>query len=1041
MKHLHLLQMRSLLHLRRHFRLSHRQWLLLSLYLLLTSAIFAQTGNIQVKGTVVTAAGELLPGAVILIKGSTKGTTSRSDGSFELSVPVNSTIRVSYTGYIAQELSIDAAVTSPLSIRLSANNSDLNEVIVVGYGVQKKSDVTGSIVSINEKALKDVPVANISQALQGQGAGIDVQKNGGNSKPGSSPRILIRGTRSLRADNDPLFVVDGIPFNGNINDLNQDDVVSVEVLKDASSTAIYGSRGANGVILVTTRRGKAGKPVISYTGYGGFSSPRGKYPIMNGQQFADFKKWAIMNNNPGKYKGLDDPLWLSDQDNSFLAVEKESIRTGRSTDWQDLIYKNGMTTNHQLSVAGGSEQTQYAFSGGYFRETGIYPGQSFDRYTVKISVDQQFGKRFKIGINSLNTLSQTNGENANPMGQVLRANPLATPYNPDGSLVGFIPGNAAQVWNPLSNLIPGAVVEKRKRFGTFSTIYGEVLLANGLKYRINAGAEIRSNQYGNFTASNTTNNLGGPSRARNENTYSTNYTVENVLTYDKTFAQKHKINFTGLYSFQQYQMERTGFGNSNVAIDELQYFNPQYGAFMTGDGDQEKWTILSYMGRLNYSFKDRYLISFTVRSDGSSRLAPGSKYDIFPSGAVAWNIIQEPFMRSLKNVSNLKLRATYGKVGNTAIQAYQTLGALSPMTYNYGNLTVVGAYQTSIPNPNLTWEYTATFNLGLDFGLFDNRISGNIEFYKAATSSLLLQQNLPATSGIPTAILRNIGKTENKGIEIQLSTINIQGKGRNDFNWSTDLNFFINRGKIRQLADGVQNDISNSWFVGQPIGTIYGYKRVGIWQATPADSALAKALSLTVNTKDGVIGTIRVDDVNGDKKINGNDRIFLGSGQPKWEGGMTNRFSYRGFDLTVVAFARIGSTLVSRMHQSGSFINTFQSNYNNLNIHYWTPNNSENYYPRPFAGSTNTPYSELLSYFDGSFLKIRSLSLAYSLPPSWLRNMGAKSFRIYATAEEPFILFSEYVNKYGGLDPESAGTLGVDTPPMRSYVFGVNMTF
>jgi len=992
-----------------------------------------------IKGRVTDQNGGPLPGAAVAIKGTSKGSLTQADGTFQLAVPANSTLRVSFVGYLAQEIKIGATVPPDLSVQLLPNNSDLNEVIVVGYGKQKKSDITGAITSISEKSIKDVPVTNISQALQGQGAGIDVQKNGGNNKPGTAPKILIRGTRSVNASNDPLFVVDGIPYNGNINDLNTDDVVSMEVLKDASATAIYGSRGANGVILVTTRRGRTGKPVVSYSGYGGVVKTRGSYPIMDGPTFATFKKWAKYINSPGKYTGIDDPKFLSPDDGSFTPTEIASMKAGNSYNWQDLIYKTGIMTNHQLGVTGGTEITQYAISGGYFRETGIYPGQSFERYTVKASVDQQLGKRFKVGLNSLNTYSTTRGENANPMGQALRANPLSGPYDSTGKLVGFVPGNANQVWNPLANFVPGAVEENRKRFGTFTTLYVDINLAEGLKYRFNAGAEIRSDVYGNFYASNTTNNLGGPSSSEQQNRLTTNYTLENLLTYDKSFG-KHKLNFTGLYSLQQSQFQDADYKNSNIAADYLQFYAPQFAANLTGTGTYQKWDIISYMARINYGFDNRYMLTLTMRSDGSSRLAPGNKYHVFPSAAAAWNISQEPFMKDFRQISNLKLRASYGTVGNTAIDPYQTLGLLTALNYNYGSNNITGAYQTNVPNPALTWEYTSTANIGLDFGILDNRISGTVEVYKQFTHSLLLPQTLPPTSGIPNAILTNIGKTENKGLEVHISTVNIQGKNNGDFSWTTDLNFFMNRGKITQLANGVQQDIANSWFVGQPIGSIYDYKRVGIWQNTAQDSATAKGLGLNTTGSGSVIGTIRVEDLNGDKKIDAKDRMVLGSSQASWQGGITNRFAFKNFDFTVVAFARVGGLLTSRLYQSGSFINTFQGNYNNVDVHYWTPLNNENYYPKPNAGSTNTPYVSLLSYYDATYVKIRSLSLGYNLPASALKKLNASAIRFYATAEEPFILFSPYRNKYKGLDPESAGTLAVDTPPTWSMVFGINVT-
>jgi TonB-linked SusC/RagA family outer membrane protein len=840
---------------------------------------------VTIKGMITNEQGDPLPGAVVRVKGGTNGTAASAGGQFTISVPSQSTLSISFTGYLRKEIVVGNESQPALIIQLQLDNKGLNEVVVVGYGTQKKSDVTGSIVSIKEQAIRDVPVANLSQALQGQGAGIDVQKNGGNSKPGAKPRILIRGTRSVNAANDPLFIVDGIPFNGDINDLNPDDVVSVEVLKDASATAIYGSRGANGVILVATRRGRTGKPVITYSAYAGFVKNMGQYDVMDAQQFTTFKKWALINETPGKYTGLDDPAFYTN--GSFSQEEVQGIKMGRNTDWQKLIYKTGMLTNHQLGITGGSETTLYALSGGYYKETGIYSGQSFERFSVKASLDQQLGRSVKVGLNMLNTYSVTNGENANPMGQVLRANPLVSPYDSSGALMNaYVPGTASQVWNPLANFIPGAAVERRKRFGTFTTLYAEVNLAKGLKYRFNAGAELRNDVYGNFYASKTTFNQGTLSTSSNQSNSTLDYTLENLLIYEKTIARKHKINFTGLYSLQESALQSNAFNNNSILADFLQYYNPQYSANLIGQGKYEKWDIISYMARLNYNYDEKYLLTLTLRSDGSSRLAPGNKYHVFPSVAAAWNLSREPFLEKVHALSNLKLRVGYGSVGNTAISPYQTLGALSPTTYNYGATNVTGAYPTNVANPALTWEYTATLNAGIDFGVWENRVAGSIDVYEQQTRSLLLPQTLPPTSGIPNAILTNVGKTSNKGIELHLSTVNVQPSGKG-FGWTTDLNVFINRGKITQLANGVTRDVNNNWFVGHPIGVIFDYKKEGIWQNTKEDSLIARGYGLTVTGPASVIGQIRQGNTNGDSLINADDRVIVGSNRDGREASPT----------------------------------------------------------------------------------------------------------------------------------------------------------
>ena len=1019
------------------------------IFLFWTAVLSAQVT--PVKGKIISLTGEPLSGASIVVKGTHTGTVSDAEGSFQLNVALNTILVISHTGFLTKE--VKAAGT--LSIALTENKNDLDQVIVVGYGTRKKSDVTGSITSITEKAIQDVPAANLSQALQGQGAGIDIQKKNGNSKPGQSPTILVRGMRSVKAGNDPLFVVDGIPFQGSIDDINQDDVASIEVLKDASSTAIYGSRGANGVILVTTKRGRAGmKPTVSYSAYAGVSNWLGEYPVMNGPQYLQLKKWATFIGNPGMYTSVDDPAILT---SALAPEERQGVAMGRSTDWQKLVYRSGVSTDHQLSLLGGTDNTQYALGAGYYSETGVYPGQSFKRYSLKISVDQKLGNYFKIGLSTLNTFTTTKGESVNPMGQALRASPLVSPYDTTGKLInGFLPGSANQVWNPLADFLPGASIEKRDRLGTFSTLYLEVSPFKGLKYRFNGGAEIRSDIYGNFYSRYTTNNLGVSSTAENATTETTSYTLENLLIYDKTIAERHKINFTGLYSFQKYSPQNSDFTYNNLLSDQAQYYNPALGSNFTGKGYLQPWSLISYMGRINYSYDDKYLLTLTMRSDGSSRLAPGNKYHVFPSAAAAWNVIKEPFMSRVSAFSNLKLRASFGSVGNPAIDPFQTLGSLTNVSYNYGSTVTTGLYPNAAPNPSLSWEYTATANIGLDFGFFQNRLSGSIDFYHAYTKDMIMPVSLPATSGIPAQILTNIGKSENKGVELHLAADIIQPRTSHDIGWSADVNFFINRGQITQLLPNINTkvngrpaDIANKWFVGEPIGSIYDYQRIGIWQATTKDSLAAKTLGQTITGTKSVIGQAKIADRNGNGVIDAGDMTILGTPQPKWEGGTTQRITYRNFDFTIVVFARVGGMISSALFGAG-FSNTMQANYNNLNVAYWTPNNPTNAWPKANSAQTNPPNLSTFGYFDATFLKIRSMSLGYSIPSAIVKRWGVKSVRVYATAKDPFILFSPYRNKYHGLDPEASGpksssdptaTLNLDTPPSWSMLFGLNVTF
>ena len=436
-----------------------------------------------------------------------------------------------------------------------------------------------------------------------------------------------------------------------------------------------------------------------------------------------------------------------------------------------------------------------------------------------------------------------------------------------------------------------------------------------------------------------------------------------------------------------------------------------------------------------------------MRSDGSSVLAPGDNYHVFPSAAAAWNMIKEPFLQGKTVLTNLRLRASYGEVGNPAINPYQTLGSLTQQTYNYGGTTTTGLYPYAAPNPNLNWEYTATANVGVDFGFLQNRLSGSVEVYHSYTRDMIMPVTLPPTSGIPAQILTNIGKSENKGIEVHLAADILRARNSHGFAWSMDVNFYLDRGEITQLLpsittklDGKPADIANKWFVGRPIGSYYDYVRTGIWQATAQDSAAAKALGQTIKGSQSVIGQARIQDRNHNGVIDAGDEAIVGTPQPKWEGGTTQRFAYRNFDLTVVAAARIGGMISSDLFGAG-FASTMQGNYNNVNVHYWTPDNPTNRWSSANSAQTNPPYHSTFSYFNGSFLKIRSMTLGYTVPASLFRGTGFKSMRFYATAKDPFILFSPYKNTYHGIDPESAGTLNLNTPAVWSMLFGLNIGF
>ncbi len=1013
------------------------RWLSLMLVLLLAAPALAQS---LVKGKVSDEAGNAMPGVNIIIKGTSTGTTTDADGVYSIQVDPNEVLVFSFIGYATQEINVGGRTTIDLALQPSAEQ--LSEVVVVGYGTQKKSDITGAMVQLSEQSIREVPVANITQALQGRVAGVDIQTT--SSRPGGNPVIRIRGSRSLGntldpnnpnpPNNDPLIVVDGIPFNGSINDLNPNDIVSMDILKDASATAIYGSRGSNGVILITTRQGKRGKPLLIYDGYYGTNAVVGKYDLYNGTEFDAFRKEAVRAG----------AAYAPTQD------ETNNLSAGNQTDWQKEMYKKGFITNHSISAAGGTDDTQYSLSAGYFKQTTVLPGQAYSRYSLSGRLDQNIGDRVRIGLSTQNALNINDGENANPMFQILTLSPLYNAYNADGSIYNLPATGSidATTRNPLLLRNGEAWKQQRRRLRTFNALYGEVKIIEGLKYRINVGLDFFTDNYGHYYGSETPFQNGGANTAQVNNTTGASYTVENLLMYEKTFAAKHRVNFTGLFSGQSIESYGSAIQAQDLPADYTLYYNLGLAnTTIVPNGTYAKSGLVSYMGRLNYAFQDKYLLTLTVRRDGSSRLATGHQYFNYPAAALAWNIQKENFMSGLGAVSALKLRVGAGQTSNQAIAPYASLGSLGKVPYNFGPSAGVFGYSvTALPNPNLTWEFTTTYNMGLDFGLFTNRVTGSLEFYKSLTTDILQPRSLPPTSGV-TTVTQNIGKTENKGVELTLSGVIMEGKATGGFTWSADVNWFLNRSEITELGSGVTIDATNGWYVGHPIDAIFDYKKIGIWQLGEETQATAQGGFRP--------GNIKVADLNGDGKIDANDRSVLGSAQPKWQGGLTSRFAYKGFNLDVVLFAKIGGMLVSTLYQASQNnpFNTLEGRRNGPKVDYWTPENPTNAYPRP--GQAQQPvFGSTLGYFDATYMKIRAINLSYTLPTQWLAKSGLQGVRVYAQAQNPFkAFFSPYVDA-GGVDPETTGfggsiapgwnnrvTVQPNTPPVRQFILGVNIRY
>lgn len=975
-----------------------------------------------------------VPGVSVVLKGSKSGTNTDADGAFKISIPEDNAVLVfSAVGFVTQEIAVGNK--SVVDIVLASDQKILTEVVVVGYGTQKKSQLTGAISSVGAKEINEMPITNLGQALQGRAAGVDVTQSG--SKPGTVPKILIRGRRSFNAGNDPLYVVDGIPLGAGYDDMNPNDIQSMEVLKDATATAIYGSRGANGVVIVTTKRGAPkGKTTVSYDGYVGVSKALDKVELFNGTEFAEFVREAYRAT--GGYKdaaGNAIPTGVINAEaDAKVAVlggdpnVAKGIANGTSTDWQDLVVKTGVMQNHSVGIQGGNDRTQFYISGGFFQDKGVVKEANFTRLSLRSNIDHNVNKWLKVGLSSYMMNSTRNGENLNTYGMTINQNPLAVPYDDNGKLI-FSPTNDALLTNPLAELVKGAQVDQLKRYRIFNSLYTEFSILPGLKYRVNFGPDFTITRYGRFIGAQTNARKGGDAQANSTSAFGFNWTLENIVNYSKTFGGKHNLNVTLLHSIQRDRAEGFGASVQGVPVESQSFYN--LGAATTVFSPISglvEWTINSYMGRVNYDYNDKYLVTLTIRRDGSSRFGQNSKYGNFPGIAVGWNLSNENFLKSVSWVDLLKIRAGWGKVGNTGLAPYQTQAFLGRTSYAWNTNAAYGYRPGTIGNGDLRWESSATSNVGLDFSFIRGKIQGSLEFYQTNTTDLLLSDQLPGSIGFP-AVTRNVGETRNRGIELSLTTNNVNTAG--GFKWTTDFTFTKNTEAILSLYNGKVDDLGNGWFIGRPLSTVYDYRKEGIWQTNEADAAKSFASE---------VGQIKIKDINGDGKINAEDREIIGSDVPDFSGGITNRLSFKGFDLSFFFFARVGNLIRSEFHRNN---NALAGRYQQMKVDYWTPNNPTNEFPRPKSNQEFPVYGSTLTYFDGTFVKLRNVNVGYTFTPELSKKLGMESLRLYSSIQQPFI-WAKYRTKYNGVDPETtglaAGGTGI-TPATMVITFGLNAKF
>lgn len=987
-----------------------------------------------ITGTVTDDTKQALPGASVIVKGTTIGIITDIDGKFSLKVPENAkTLVVSFVGMIPQEIEIGSKTT--FNVLLVQETIGLEEVVAVGYGTVRKKDLTGSVSSVNSAKLAERSSFSAAQAMQGKAAGVVVQQQ--NSNPGADAKVMIRGNRSLKATNDPLYVVDGVPLVVGLSEISQSDIESIDILKDASATAIYGSRGANGVVLITTKKGKEGKAVVDYNGYYGVQNEAKKLELFNGPEWVEFLREAYRTT--GKYPAK--PTYA--MDTQMMPIGQENDPNGIaykiqnaydsdgswhperlvSTDWMGEVMRQGQVQNHEVSVRGGTEKLKVLASATYYDEKGLLKTKDYSRYSARVNFDWDISDYVKIGGQTQFSHFDRN-DGPNVYDGVKSLSPLANIRDANGVLFNR-PGNDPQLWNPILNVTDAKVLYRKDRF--LGSYYMEVKLPFDIRFRSNFGLDFGPYLDQRFYGSRSSDRQGGLARAENGGDTRTMYTWENLIYWNK-IIKSHSFGATLMQSIQQEKFESSRINVLSLPYESQLWYNVGSSPTISSvDSKYTKWQLASFMGRINYSFKDRYLLTASARYDGASRLAPGNKWVLFPSAALAWRISEEGFMKGSSTFSNLKLRAGFGITGNSAIDPYKTAGNLGYARYNFGSTNAMAFYQNEMPNPDLKWEKTNQYNAGLDFGILKGRISGVIDVYLQNTSDLLMDRQLPQVSGF-NSVVYNIGKTRNKGIEVTINTQNVQSK---NFTWSTDFIFARNKEEIVELYGGKNDDTGNGWFIGQPSQVYYDYKFLGIWQ-------LGEEAEMAKYGTAFKAGTIKVADTNGDYKITAEDRQIIGTTRPKFTASMSNYFTYRNFDLNFFINSSYGNMLKFDRNMS------FNGRYNSLKVNYWRvteydangvaiASNGSNEAPRPNNGIENPAYRDAMNYFKASFIRLSNITLGYNIPKSLVSKAKLSKLRLYTTVQNAFC-----ITNYPGTDPESGENFNAPMP--RTFMFGINMS-
>lgn len=1009
----------------------------------------------KITGSVTDSKGATLRGVTVKVKGSSTTAITDLKGAFSISASPGSQLVFSFIGFVNKEVTVGNQST--INIVLTQGDQSLNEVVVIGYGTKKKTDLTGTVNSLEGSVIAESKALNAQEAMQGRLPGVDIIRN--SSKPGTDFSVIIRGQNSINGNVQPLYVVDGVPVvnnvNNGINDINPADIERIDVLKDASSTAIYGSRGANGVVLVTTKRGTRGATKINYDAYVGFVNAYNLPPMMNGPQFVAYARdyyneqaqtSALLNNQPLPTTSVPD-------NKIFSPTELTNIANGTYTNWINLIKQNGLQTNHNLNITGGDDKTLYFVSMGYQDYQGAVKTEKTQKFTLKVGLDKTLNRTFKFGASIYSAYVNINPGSGEAFRSAYRLRPTGSSTNADGTPRFLTYEGESQITNPQFDLTNE--INSQQYIRVLPNVYGEVNLVKGLAFRSSFTPDITFQRTGVYDGQFTKVNAGTkPASASNGHNDYFNYTFDNVLTYNKEIG-KSKFDVTAGSSSDYYQYDFSGISVTGLPYQSLWYnVGTVVPTVINGNTIQpttsvssgySKQTIVSYFGRVNYTFNNRYLLTGTIRGDGNSIFAPGHQWGYFPSAAFAWKITEEDFMKNITWLSNMKLRLSTGRVGNAAIsgnlQPYVTQSTIGGTQYNFGSANANGFSPALLANKDLSWEKTTEYDAGLDLDIFKGRISMQLDYYNKTAHGLLGTQALPPENAFG-GVVANIGSVRNNGIELGISAVNIKSK---DFTWSTNLNYSHNHNEILNLygPGNNTNNVGQQQFIGYPVSVVYAYKIIGVWQQSEAAQAakygqIPGQYKVQDITNSGLnTGTPTAANFNPDGSINPTtDRQIIGSSIPKWFGGITNSFKYKDLDFNIVVYTRQGT------YQQSTFLVQYldgdqgRARFNAFQRNYWTPTNPSNTWANQ-ARQIDGNVRGISEYSNSSYTKISNITLGYTLPKNAVKSIGIQRLRVYVDAFNPFVF-----TKFVGWDPENPSGNSFNNADFRTRTFmlGVNVS-